>query len=235
MSRRKRPKLFAHRSSRLLSRVQKPVLKKTLVEKLPTELWDNVKTYLSPHSTGLLRKQFRFTSTQKQSHEEIWYQIFKDEKWLNYVVNNNGHPGLLLVDQYDHNGVNTQLAVLLLHNFTSGPESKKLFFKSAHRWTQAKSSPHRFLIGRKHIDLRVLFQNNLYDISELHTLRPELASYFFFTDTQRKCRRVEDRRTYRGEVTGLYLPFTHKETGEEELARFALVDEDDLPIGRRHW
>ena len=61
----------------------------------PNEIWDKVRRYTSPFHTGLLAREFNIYPPTEHVHETMWYDIFRDERWLDVVTAQGRNPGLL--------------------------------------------------------------------------------------------------------------------------------------------
>jgi hypothetical protein len=197
--------------------------KSKLVRSLPNDVWDHVKRYLSPYHTGTLLHSIGVPSGDKQHHEKLWCAIFKDEAWLDYVVENGGHPGLLLLGQQSSKRV-----ILLLHQHRDIPlqELRNRFFKSVHSHLEIDKERCEFKVGKMELNLTALFHKNLW-VRELSAMRDCLGSYCFWTDARRKLLNLDQGsfNTYRGSMIAMKLPFEDS-NNMPKLAHFVILPDD---------
>jgi hypothetical protein len=195
---------------------------------LPRELWEIILGFTSPWISGLMLREERFNL--------IWYQIFRNDDWLDYVTKSDAHPGLDLTERN-----NSRRVVLLLHKQGNAPAAgsqagldwKDRFFKSL-RGKPVELREHEFKVGKMTLNVRALFHDNLW--GSLCSVYEDLDSYCYWTNKQRKLTTIETRhfaRTYRGEVLGLKLPFVDRRTNGEDIPQFDLVLDESVPYSRR--
>ncbi|KAH7061776.1 hypothetical protein BKA63DRAFT_527375 [Paraphoma chrysanthemicola] len=208
-------------------------------ERLPYELWEIVQKYLSLFYAGLLFDEFGVQLRKHQRHYSFWYDIFKDEKWLNHVVDNGGNPGLVFLEERNER----MLVVLLLHKHVPGTKSREMFCSSV-RSHDNSSEKHKGNVGDYDLDLKAVHGNSEQMggnalptppvLTGLRYLKPykNNASYCFWTGAEQDLTRIDMGHvtTYRGNIITLELPVT---TERKEFAQFYVVNIEEVPLGRR--
>jgi hypothetical protein len=188
---------------------QEPVWEK---KPLPTELWENIKKYLSPFYSGLLSQQFNIYPEINYMHEIIWYKIFKDDRWLKYVDNEiKGDPAL--VGPYLHKiclgeaqDEKDQYIVLVLNNVgpyqIQGKEEEFItrFFNSVHpHRKEGENADEITLYNGVRLNIVELYKNQncwisipLQDPRRIFQEGRLVSSYCFWTDSERRLRTIRN-------------------------------------------
>lgn len=180
------PKSRAHVEKALeqakAANVKRGELTPYLFHRLPTEMWDIIRSKSSQFCVGLLSTHFLLHPPSEISSQLLWYSIFQDERWLNHVTENGGEPGLLLLDGQSR-------VTLLLHN-RRGLISRRLFFDSLRPHTRM-SSGYEVTVGTVCLNIAVLLDHPYLEPSTLENSKN--AGYLFWTDEQRRLTKIEAR------------------------------------------
>ena len=118
------------------------------------------------------------------SYNILWYEIFKDERWLDNVTTNNAHPGLLGQNLDRCSPERGGRITLLLHNWQDN-QSKRLFFESLRHYKELESG-YEVDIGKLRLNIAVIR-----GIPYMESWPPEGSEYCFWTDINRKLRTIK--------------------------------------------
>jgi hypothetical protein len=178
-----------------------------LPKRLPKEVLDNIARHTSGFTAGLLAHEFGIFAAN-QLYQRIWYEIFKDGSWLDFVVQQDAHPGLL-GSGMDSASINTsKYLILLLHKDRKvlPEESKRLFFQSVRTYSVSDEYQHEIIIGGIRLNIREIYGKS---ILVTESPEPERYRYCFYTDMQRSLRSIGSANTISqdGEVFCLKLSF----------------------------
>jgi hypothetical protein len=174
---------------------------------LPKEVLDNIARHTSGFTAGLLAHEFGIFAA-KQLYQRIWYEIFKDGSWLDFVVQQDAHPGLL-GSGMDSASINTsKYLILLLHKDWKKRrfDSSGRTFLSVRTYSVSDEYQHEIIIGGIRLNIRELYGKS---ILVTESPEPERYRYCFYTDMQRSLRSIGSANTISqdGEVFCLKLSF----------------------------
>jgi hypothetical protein len=144
----------SHNSRRSENPPQASTRSTSLAKKLPNEIWDAVRGFATPFFTGLLFREFKIHPPAEHAHNAIWYEIFRDERWLKYVTSHNAHPGLLGPDLGTDPLEGRRNITLLLAN-RQDIDSRNLFFESL-RPCKKVGNGYEVDIGRIRLNVGVI-------------------------------------------------------------------------------
>lgn len=153
--------------------------------------------------------------SKQKTFESFWYCIFRDTKWLDYVVKEDGHPGLMGPSLNDGPTIRYQYLILIIHDGwrIRSQESQRRFFTSLRCYSPATDSSHEITVGNVRLNLRILFDESLYTphLQNLLFVDKPSTEYTFWTDESRVVRKayVKDTKLQTGGCScSLELPFT---------------------------
>lgn len=174
--------------------------------RVPNEILLDIVGRTSPFMTGLVSQIYQLSPLGDKRFNNVWFQIFKNDAWLNFSVDHGAEPGLLGPQLNGDNIEVAQFILLLLHNYHGVPseQSRALFFASIRPFKQTGS--FEISIGVIRLDLRVLYPRSTIHLPLKNCFPLE---YCFFTDTRRQMRLVEPVHLtkYHGQLFGVRLPF----------------------------
>jgi hypothetical protein len=196
---------------KLADRIQ---LKKDLrlKERLPDEMWEKVLWFTSPFCIGLLSQTFDIHPFEEQCYNSIWYEIFKDERWLDYVTMRKAQPGLLGRHLDEGSDKPRRNITLLLYNRV-GLNSRSLFFESLRSYTELENG-YEVDIGRIRLNIGVIK-----DRPYIKPFFPEgnnTTKYCFWTDIKREVRTIKASHITSGFIPDVHLARMYYETPDNE-------------------
>ena len=184
---------------------------------LPREVWDNIARHASNFTAGLLAHEFDIFPAN-QLYQKVWYEIFKDDSWLDFVVQQDAHPGLLGSGMDSASIHTSKYLILLLHKDRKVPpeESKRLFFQCVRTYSVSDEYQHEIILGGIRLNIRELYGKS---ILVTESPEPERYKYCFYTDMQRSLRSIKPANTISqdGEVYCLKLSFAAQQKQRNDI------------------
>jgi hypothetical protein len=186
----------------------------------PNEIWDSIRRNASPFYTGLLLRECNIHPSTEQAHNTIWYDIFKDERWLDLVTGQHRNPGLLAPELRDNILENRRRVTLLLdRKQDQAQEARNLFYKSLRPYSEVGNG-YEVDIGRVRLNVGVIRGNPYFKdlCSPLH--------YLFWTDVMRSIRLIKAHQihtTHLEDTSLIEMRLTSKH--KDETYQYLLTEE----------
>jgi hypothetical protein len=188
--------------------------------RFPNEVWDSIRWYASPFYTGLLSREFNIHPATEQAHNNIWYEIFKDERWLDLVTGQHRNPGLLAPELCGNILENRRKITLLLYRRQNqDQEARTLFYKSLRPYREVGNG-YEVDVGRVRLNVGVIRGNPYFK---------DLCSplqYLFWTDVMRSIRLIQAHQihtTHMEDTSSIEMRLASKH--KDEIFQYLLTEE----------